>query len=282
VLTIPDHLVASLSPFAGAAAAAVATERLHVGTLVLNNDFRHPVETAREAVTVAAVSGGRFELGLGAGHMKSEYDAVGLRFDSGKTRVDRLIEAVDVIRPLLAGESVDVDGPHYCVRAEAGALVAAPAVDVPLLIGGNGNRVLRLAGRVADIAGLAGFSHNRDATKVELTHFDAAGLQDRIAVVRDAAGDRFDAIELNALIQFVVHTDDRHASAAELAAAFGGVSPDFVLDSPFVLLGTHEQMAETLVERQQRFGVSYWTVFDEWIGRESAMADIAKVIALLG
>ena len=120
---------------------------------------------------------------------------------------------------------------------------------------------------MADIAGLAGFSHNRDATKVDLTHFDAAGLQDRIAVVRDAAGDRFDAIELNALIQFVVHTDDREAAAAELAAAFGGVSPEFVLDSPFVLLGTHEQMAEALVERQQRFGVSYWTVFDEWVGR---------------
>jgi hypothetical protein len=138
-----------------------------------------------------------------------------------------------------------------------------------------------LAGRVADIAGLAGFSHNRDATKVELTHFDAAGLDDRIAVVRDAAGDRFDSIELNALIQFVVVTDDRAAAAAELAAAFGGVSPQFVMDSPFVLLGTHEQMAETLTQRQQRFGVSYWTVFDEWVGRESAMPDIAKVIALL-
>jgi probable F420-dependent oxidoreductase len=281
VLTIPDHLVASLSPFAGAAAAAMATDRLHVGTLVLNNDFRHPVDTAREAATVAAVSGGRFELGLGAGHMKSEYDAAGLRFDSGGTRVDRLIEAVDVIRPLLSGGHVDVDGAHYCVRAAAGELVAAPAVLVPLLIGGNGNRVLRLAGRVADIAGLAGFSHNRDATKVELTHFDAIGLEDRIGVVRDAAGDRFDAIELNALIQFVVQTDDRQASAAELAAAFGGVSPEFVLDSPFVLLGTHEQMAETLDERQRRFGVSYWTVFDEWIGRESAMFDIAEVIALL-
>ena len=84
--------------------------------------------------------------------------------------------------------------------------------------------------------------------------------------MREAAGDRFDAIELNALIQFVVHTDDREASAAELAAAFGGISPEFVLDSPFVLLGTHEQMAEMLVERQQRFGVSYWTVFDEWVG----------------
>jgi probable F420-dependent oxidoreductase len=281
VLTIPDHLVGSLSPFAGAAAAACATSRLHTGTLVLNNDLRHPVDTARESATVAAVSGGRFELGLGAGHMKSEYDAAGLRFDSGATRVDRLIESVDVIRPLLAGEPVDVDGSHYCVRAGAGELVAAPGVPVPLLIGGNGTRVLRLAGNVADIAGLAGFSHNRDATKVELSHFDAAGLDDRIAVVRDAAGDRFDAIELNALIQFVVVTDDRAAAAAELAAAFGGVSPQFVMDSPFVLLGTHEQMAETLAQRQQRFGVSYWTVFDEWVGRESAMPDIAKVIALL-
>ena len=103
-LTIPDHLVAAMSPFAGAAAAAMATNRLHTGTLVLNNDLRHPVDTAREAATVAAISGGRFELGLGAGHMKSEYDAAGLRFDSPGTRVDRLIESVNVIRPLLAGE----------------------------------------------------------------------------------------------------------------------------------------------------------------------------------
>src|SRR4029078_10259441 len=90
---------------------------------------------------------------------------------------------------------------------------------VPLLIGGNGTRVLQLAGRMADIAGLAGFSHNRDATKVELTYFDATGLQDRIGVVRDAAGDRFDAIELNALIQFVVRTDDREAAAGGNGAA---------------------------------------------------------------
>jgi probable F420-dependent oxidoreductase len=281
ILTIPDHIAASLSPFAGAAAAAAATSRLHTGTLVLNNDLRHPVDVARETATVAAVSGGRFELGLGAGHMKSEYDAAGLRFDSGGTRVDRLIESVDVIRPLLAGEPVDVDGANYCVRADAGTLVAAPGVAVPLLIGGNGTRVLQLAGRVADIAGFGGFSHNRDATEVRLTHFDAAGLDDRIAVVREAAGDRFDAIELNALIQFVVHTDDREAAAAELAAAFEGISPELLLESPFVLLGTHEQMAETLAERQQRFGVSYWTVFDEWVGRASAMPDIAKVIALL-
>lgn len=280
VLTIPDHLVASLSPFAGAATACAHTTRLHTGTLVLNNDLRHPVETARESASVAMLSGGRFELGLGAGHMKSEYDAAGLKFDRGGVRVDRLIEAVEVIRPLLAGTAVDVDGAHYCVRAGAGELVAAPGVAVPLLIGGNGTRVLQLAGRVADIAGLAGFSHNRDATEVRLTHFGPAGLLDRIAVVHDAAGDRFDAIELNGLIQVVIRTDDR-AAAAEAFAAPLGADPELVLESPFVLLGTYEQMAEALSERQRRFGISYWTVFDAWPGRESAMPDIAEVIKLL-
>ncbi len=230
---------------------------------------------------VATVTGGRFELGIGAGHMKSEYDAAGIPFEDGGVRVSRLEESARIIRSLLDGDAVDVDGAHYRVHADAGSLLAPPPARVPMLIGGNGTRVLQLAGQIADIVGLAGFGHNRNATKVELTHFDAAGLQNRIAVVRDAAGDRFDGIELNVLIQFVVHTDDRLASAAELATVFGGIAPEFVLESPFVLLGTHEQMAETLAERQQRFGVSYWTVFDELAGRPSTMPDIAKVISLL-
>lgn len=280
VLTIPDHLVASVSPFAGAATACAVTSSLHAGTLVLNNDLRHPVDTAREAVTLAALSGGRFELGLGAGHMKSEYDAAGLKFDPGTTRVDRLIESVEVIRPLLAGEAVDVDGAHYCVRAAAGELVAPPDVYVPLLIGGNGTRLLQLAGRVADIAGLAGFSHNDAATEVRLTHFDPTGLLNRIDVVRDAAGDRFEAIELNALLQFVVHTDDRTRAAAGLAEPFG-VSPELLLESPFALLGTYEQMAGSLVERRRRFGISYWTAFDAMPGRESALPHLAEVIKLV-
>ncbi|WP_052238480.1 TIGR03621 family F420-dependent LLM class oxidoreductase [Mycolicibacterium setense] len=280
VLTIPDHLMASLSPFAGAATACAVTTRLHTGTLVLNNDLRHPVDVAREAATAAALSGGRFELGLGAGHMKAEYDAAGLRFDSAGTRVDRLVESVGVIRSLLAGEAINVDGAHYCVRAAAGELVAAPEVAVPLLVGGNGTRVLRLAGQVADIAGLAGFSHNHDATEVRLSHFDAAGLQDRISVVREAAGDRFEHIELNALLQFVVHTENRAEAAAEIAAPLGA-DPELLLDSPFVLLGTYPQMAEALADRQDRFGISYWTVFDEWPGRESALPHMSEVLKLL-
>lgn len=281
VLAFPDHLVPSVSPFAGATAAAMATQRLHTGTLVLNDDFRHPVDTAREAAGVATLAEGRFELGLGAGHRRSEYDAAGITFDSGATRVARLIESAHLIRALLDAEPVDFDGQHYRVHAEAGSLVAPPKVRVPLLVGGNGTEVLRLGGRIADIVGLAGISHNRDATQVRFTHFDADGLADRIAVVRHAAGDRFEAIELNALIQAVVCTNDRNAAAAELAATLGGITPEQVLESPFLLLGTHEQMAEALAARQRRFGVSYWTVFDEWAGRASAMRDIAEVIALL-
>jgi probable F420-dependent oxidoreductase len=281
VLTFADHLVPAMPPFSGATAAAMATERLHVGTLVLNNDFRHPVETARESAGVATVSDGRFELGLGAGHMKSEYDAAGIPFARSGIRVDRLGEAVAIIRALLDGRAVDAAGPHYRVHAEAQSLLPPPAHRVPLLIGGNGERVLRLAGRVADIAGFAGITHNHDATEVALTHFGPDGLRNRIAVVRGAAGDRFDQIELNALIQAVVVTDDREAAAAELAAALGGASAAELLESPFVLLGTHEQMADMLVERRERFGVSYWTVFDEWAGRPSAMPDMAHVISLL-
>lgn len=281
VMTFADHIVPTLSPIAGAASAAVATTRMHVGTLVLNNDFRHPVEVAREATTLAAVSGGRFELGLGAGHMKSEYDAAGLAFDWSATRVDRLVESVRIIRALLAGEAVDVDGEHYRVHADAGQLVAAPKTPVPLLLGGNGDRVLELAGRVADIAGFAGIAHSRDATEVRMSHFDDRGLIDRIDVVRQAAGDRFEDVELQALIQFVVPTIDRAAAATELASTVSGLSPAQILDSPFVLLGTHDEMAETLVDRQRRFGISYWTVFDELPGRPSALPDIAKVVALL-
>ncbi|CAN3126851.1 TIGR03621 family F420-dependent LLM class oxidoreductase [Mycobacterium sp. smrl_JER01] len=280
VMTFADHLAPTVSPFVGAAATAVVTSRLRVGTLVVNNDLRHPVDTARESASLATVSDGRFELGIGAGHMKSEYDAAGIAFDDGATRVSRLIESVTVIRALLAGEPVDFSGKHHRVCAGAGEIVAPPAHHVPILVGGNGTRVLQLAGHIADIAGFAGITHNRDATRVRLSHFDGAGLADRIAVVRTAAGERFDQIELNALIQAVVVTDDRESAAVRLSEALGA-DPALLLDSPFVLIGTHEQMADQLVARQREFGVSYWTVFDEWAGRASALPDVAEVISLL-
>lgn len=100
-------------------------------------------------------------------------------------------------------------------------------------------------------------------------------------MVQQAAGQRFDQIELNALVQAVIHTEKPESAAAKLADAIGGITPAQILDSPFVLIGTHEQMAEAIQARQQRFGVSYWTVFDAWQGRPSSMPDMSEVIKLL-
>src|SRR5688572_30876088 len=116
-LTVPDHLGTFFSPMPALIAAAHATTRLRVGTNVLNNDLRHPVLVAREAATVDLLTDGRLQLGLGAGHMKAEYDEAGLHYDAGAERVERLAEAVTIIKRLLGGERVSVAGRHYRVSA---------------------------------------------------------------------------------------------------------------------------------------------------------------------
>lgn len=140
-LLIPDHLTECLSPWTALAAAAAATERLRVGTFVLNNDFRHPVLVAREAATLDLLSGGRLELGLGAGHMRREYDEAGIGFDSAGVRVDRLGESLAIIKSLLAGDEVDYEGSHYRVRGHT--IWPRLARRPPIIVGGNGDRCWR-------------------------------------------------------------------------------------------------------------------------------------------
>ncbi len=276
VLLIADHLVPDLfPPMIALQSAADATERLHVGTFVLNNDFRHPVLVAREAAALQALTDGRFELGIGAGHMKLEYDQAGITFDDAATRVARLAEAIEVMRGLWSGEPCTFSGAHYHVTDHK-----IDAVGVPLLVGGNGPRLLRLAAERADIIGFTGFSPNADGSGVRLERFTSGGLEQRVALVREAAGDRFDSLELNALLQVVQVTSDRRA-AAEAVAARVKLAVDDILDSPFVLLGTHEQMAEQLLQHRDRFGVSYWVTFGERPGSEQTMSTLAPVIELL-
>src|SRR2546422_1282691 len=137
VLLVPDHLAELLAPFPALAGAAAATTRLRVGTAVLNNDFRHPVLTAREAATLDVLSDGRLELGLGAGHMQSEYEAAGLGFDPGATRVERLAEAVVVVKRLLEGEAVTYTGTHYRVTGHTIHPRPVQRPPPPIFIGGN-------------------------------------------------------------------------------------------------------------------------------------------------
>jgi probable F420-dependent oxidoreductase len=273
VLLVADHLAEMFPPLTALCTAAEATERLRVGTFVVNNDFRHPVLLAREAATVDLLTDGRLELGLGAGHMKWEYDQAGLRYDPPAVRVARLAESVQIVKRLLAGEATTFVGEHYTVRGHRVFPVPKQA-HVPLLVGGNGRKVLALAAREADTVGFTGFSQVEGTLGVNLNHFTTAGVDRQVALVRDVAGERFDDLELNALVQHVEITDDPRAALSSLAERFG-FRVDDALDSPFILAGTPTEMAEVLRHRREHLGLSYFVVF------EPVMEAFASVITQL-
>jgi probable F420-dependent oxidoreductase len=257
-LCLPDHLTTLLAPLPALAVAAAVTQRLRVGTMVLNNDFRHPVVLAREAATLDLLSGGRLELGLGAGHMKSEYDEAGLPFDRGGVRVERLAEAVVILKRLFSGEPVTFHGRYYRVNGHAIYPKPTQQPRPPILIGGNGPRLLTLAATEADIVGFSGITFARGGVAPDFSGFRASDVDTRLRLVRETAGARFDRLELNALLQRVIVTDDRRVAAEELAQRWTAVTADDVLASPFVLLGSVDEMVAELQARRLRWGISYY------------------------
>ena len=273
-LLLPDHLLDVLSPFAPLVAAAQATRRLRIGTFVLNNDLRHPLLVAREAAAVDLLSDGRLELGLGAGHARSEYLRAGLPFDPFAVRAARLAESVAIIGRLLVGERLSFSGEHYQLDQQEIYPRPLQAPRPPLLVGGNSRAVLTLAAEQAEIVGFTGFGQTR-SERVVLSGFTGAATSQRIAWVREAAGERFDRLELNALLQAVAVTEHRESVAAAQAERLPGLTPDEILESPYLLIGTVDEMVETLRQRRQRFGISYYVVF------EAAIEAFAPVVARL-
>ncbi len=276
VLTVPDHLGQFFAPIPALLSAAAATTRLRVGTNVLNNDFRHPVVLAREAATADVLTDGRLQLGLGAGHMKAEYDEAGLRFEAGATRVERLAESVAIIKGLLEGETVTFTGRHYQVSGHTIHPRPVQRPRPPILIGGNGRRLLTLAAKEADIVGLSGITFRRGGGERDLSGWRSAGVEERIRLIREAAGDRFAQLEINALVQRVVVTDNRRGAAEELAQRWTPLTPEEILASPYVLVGTIEQLVEDLLVRRDRWGISYYAVFEPYLDT------FAPVVAKLG
>jgi probable F420-dependent oxidoreductase len=262
-LNLPDHLTARPAPIAALATAAAATTRLRVGTLVLNNDFRHPVLVAREAATLDVMSGGRVELGLGAGYVKAEYDEAGLRYDRGGVRVERLAESVAILARLFAGGPVTFAGRHYQVAEHTIHPRPVQRPRPPILVGGNGRRLLTLAAAEADIVGLTGITFIRDGAAPEVSGFRASAVDERVQLVRGAAGARVEALELNALVQRVIVTEDRRGAADELARRWTALTADDILASPFALLGSVDEIAAQLVARRARWGISYYVVFED-------------------
>src|SRR5215472_12882870 len=212
-LTVPDHLSGFFAPMPALITAAEATKNLRVGTNVLNNDFRHPVLVAREAATVDLLTEGRFELGLGAGHMQSEYNQAGLNFDVGGIRVERLAEAVILIKRLLKGEQVTLAGHYYRVTGHTVYPLPVQRPHPPILVGGNGLGLLRLAAREADIVGLSGITFRGGGAAPDISGWRVSEIDKRTRLIRDVSGDRHQGLELGALVQRVVVTNDRRKAA---------------------------------------------------------------------
>jgi len=276
VLGVPDHLTEMFAPVPAVLAAALATTRLRVSTGVINNDFRHPVLLAREAATVDLLIDGRLELGLGAGYAKAEYDQAGLHYDSGATRVARLAEAVVLLKRLFDGEPVTFSGEHYRVTGHTLFPVPAQRPRPPILVGGNGPSLLSLAAREADIVGLTGITFRRGGTAPDISAWRATAVDERVALVKRAAAARLTEIETNALVQRVIVTDDRQRVAEDLARErWRHLSAGDILESPYALIGTVDELVENLEARRQRWGISYILV------QERYLEALAPVIARL-
>lgn len=268
-----DHFVRGLDPIASLMAAAMATTTLRVGGFVFDNDFRHPAVLAKSAATIDVLSGGRFELGIGAGWLKEEYDQTGIRFDPAPLRIARMVEAVHLIKRIFTEEPpVSFAGAHYTVTD----LICPPRPvqqpHPPITIGGGGKRLLTVAAQEANIVGIT--TRARADGSKDTTDLTAAATEQKIAWVRDAAGDRFPEIELNAVVSDIVPTDDAAGEAARLADRYG-VSPEEILASPLILIGTVNDMVERLEERRERFGISSIVV------TEPNMDALAPVVARL-
>jgi probable F420-dependent oxidoreductase len=274
-LCTPDHFDDQLAPVPALMAAAAATRTLRIGTLVLDNDYRHPLLVAKEAATLDVLSGGRFELGLGAGWLASDYEQSGIAWDPPGVRIDRLAEAIAVVKGLLAGGRFSFSGRYYRVTDHPGTPLPVQRPRPPLLVGGGGRRILTLAGREADIVSV-NFDLRSGSIGTQVGATGTAGATaEKVGWVREAAGDRFDEIELSYTAYLTMVTDDRDAVAAGLGSGFG-LTAEQVLAMPNFAIGTVGQIAGELERRRDELGLSYVVVGGEC---HEAMAPVVARLA---
>ena len=274
-LLMPDHFGDQLAPVPALAAVAAATTTLRLGSLVFGNDYRHPFVLAKEAATLDVLSEGRLELSLGAGWMKTDYEEAGLTYDTPRVRVERFEEAVQVLQGLMRTDGpFSFDGDYYQVHEHSLLPRPVQLPGPPLIIGGGGKRVLSFAARHADIVSIN--ANLRDGTGGPETapNMSPERTREKVAWVKEAAGSRFDDLELNALIGFVMITDDASGIVEAMAPHFGIDAGD-ALHVPGVLLGTLDEMIEELQWRRHEYGITYWSIeSDSW-------EDLAPVVSKL-
>lgn len=272
---VPDHFLEQIATMPALAMAAAYTTKLRVGSIVCSNDFRHPMLLAKEAATIDMLSNGRFELGIGAGFLKAEYDVIGLPFDAPDKRVSRFEEAVKAIKAYFQDESLKFEGNHYRIQWEKGFERIPKAVQKPhppIFIGGGGRRMLSIAAREADIIGLA--------IKVQANGSGpdprdiAVSLAQKIAWIEEEAGERFENIELNIQTWAVAITDDREQAAERLAQQFP-LPVKILLNIPYLLIGTEDEIISQIEGYRSKLGISYFSVF------ERHMEEFAPIVSRL-
>jgi probable F420-dependent oxidoreductase len=268
------HRPVDVGPLSSIAAAAAITTTLRVGCRVFACDFHHPVVLAKEMATLDMLSNGRVEVGLGAGWTAAEYDGLGITMDSAGTRIERLGEYIALMRDHWSGVPINVSGTHVNVHGFAGRPLPVQQPHPPLIVGGGAPRILRLAGREADIVSL---NFNNATGKLSAASVAGSGYgvtQEKIGWVREGAGDRFEKIELEIGAYFVAVGDNVAPQIEAMAGRFG-VTVDDIASHPHGLFGSVEQICETLIERRENLGISYITV------AQRNIEDFAPVVAAM-
>ena len=258
---VPDHFIDhDLAPTVALAHVAAVTEKLRVGPLVLGNDYKHPVVLAREMATLDLLSGGRLELGIGAGWMTADYEKAGLPLDRPGVRIARLAESIAILKGLFAPGAFTYEGEHYRVTELDGMPKPPQGANLPFLIGGGGKKILGLAAREAKIVGInanlrTGEGESRETAQSLLP----SATDQKLAWLREAAGESFADLEIQSLLGFVHVTDDVKGIAKAMADSFG-VGEDDALLAPATLVGSVDGIVELLEQRRERWQMSYVVV----------------------
>jgi probable F420-dependent oxidoreductase len=260
-LLIPDHLIDQLAPVPAMATIAAATTRLRIGAFVLNNDLRHPAVLAQDLASLDVLSEGRLDVALGAGWNKPEYDEIGLQFDPVATRVDRLEEAIAVFKGLFGEAPFSFEGRFYTIRERDGQPKPVQKPHPPFFIGGGGRRILTIAGREANIVGLA--PRILPGQRSDPQSLTLAAAEEKIGWVREAAGERFDDLELNTYPSTwpITVTDDARAEARKVVDHLRGrsgvdLTEDEILESPQLFIGSIDGLVEKFKMLRERLGIS--------------------------
>jgi probable F420-dependent oxidoreductase len=267
-LVVQDHFGPQLAPLPALVSAAAVTSRLRLAAVVLNNDFRHPAALAKEAATVDVLTGGRLELGIGAGWLMPDYQKTGIAFEAPGLRFERLSETLAIVKAFFTGDAVTFSGKHYQIEGLEASPKTAQQPRPPIMIGGRQRRLLSFAAREADIVSISMLDqHGRGMAP-------PASFGEKAARVREAAGPRFSKIEIHANASNLQVTDNRKA-ALELLAARLQLSEEELLASPANIVGSVDSVVEQLQVWREKCHVSYFVV------QRAKMDALAPVIARL-